>query len=217
MSPLSDGQTAGDRQAVDTHDFVVVAKPRRLSSPSAATKKPFKLPRTAFPLIQVRISSFPAAAAGASSSSAWPWPRSGRMRSAETPNSSAKSCSVAGSSLSQRASTIRRLRSSSPESAVCRPSLCRWSRSRALQHARRFAAAVFQIGNGSEAFFVVASRFQGDIVSGQARFHLDDFFRLDAQLVRHVGYLCRRQRFAARLHAAQVEEQLALRLGPWPA
>lgn len=45
----------------------------------------------------------------------------------------------------------------------------------------------------------------------EARFHLDDFFRFDAQLMCNVRNLRRRQRLAARLHAAQIEEQLALR------
>ena len=56
-----------------------------------------------------------------------------RIRSADTPNSSASSCSVeppepSSSTFSQRASMIRRLRASSASSALAIPSLCSLSR-----------------------------------------------------------------------------------------
>ena len=47
----------------------------------------------------------------------------------------------------------------------------------------------------------------------QTRLHLHDLFRLDAQVPRDRLRFGHRQRRRARLHAAQVEEQLALRLG----
>jgi hypothetical protein len=48
---------------------------------------------------------------------------------------------------------------------------------------------------------------------GQTGFHLDHFFRLHAQRLRYLPHFGRVQRVAAALEAAQVEEELALRLG----
>ena len=82
-----------------------------------------------------------------------------------------------------------------------------------FEHPRRLAAIVLKVGNRRKRVLVVVARFERQIVPRESRFHLDHFFRLDAQLMRNIGNLQRRQRLAARLHAAQIEEQLALRLG----
>ena len=50
-------------------------------------------------------------------------------------------------------------------------------------------------------------------MAGQARFHFKHFFRLNAQLMRDIRHLILRQGLHSRLHATQIEEQLALRLG----
>ena len=139
-----------------------------------------------------------------------------RIRSAETPYSSARSCSVAdeSSSRNQRASMIRRLRSSSLASAVCRPfvrfcavcwrsRICAGSSSLSVRYAIGDTKCSSSPGVGSSA----------TIVAAETRFHLDHFLGLDAQVAGDRLRFGHRKGGRARLHAAQVEEQLALRLG----
>ena len=138
-----------------------------------------------------------------------------RMRSADTPYSSARSCSVAGSSSrSQRASMMRRLRSSSFASARLRPVGAVRRGLGALEDLHRLVLGVGEVGDRRHGVAVVVRlRVERDVAAGEARLHLDDFLGLDAEVLRDRPRLLVDERGRARLHPAQVEEELALRLG----
>ena len=137
-----------------------------------------------------------------------------RMRSADTPYSSARSCSVAASSSrSHRASMIRRLRSSRRARRLAEPGGSVPAGLGAFEDPRRVVLGVGQVGNGRDGVAVIPRlRVHRDVLAGKTRLHFDHFFRLDAELFGDRLHLGRRQRVGAGLHAAQVEEQLALRL-----
>src|SRR5690606_15475579 len=85
--------------------------------------------------------------------------------------------------------------------------------STALEHTRRFLLLVVgQIGDGRITVFVIVA-FQGKLATGHAYFHLGYIFRTHIQFACNVVDLFGRQRLAVGTHAAQIEEQLALRLG----
>ncbi|MCY1353997.1 hypothetical protein D9M69_403530 [compost metagenome] len=85
-----------------------------------------------------------------------------------------------------------------------------------LQLAGRVVAVVFQVVRRRlEGAFVVGvgGRVEGHVLAGQAAFHLAHFMGLDAQALGHRMHFVVVQPGQALLLAAQVEEQLALRLG----
>ena len=139
-----------------------------------------------------------------------------RIRSADTPYSSARSCSVAveSSSRSQRASMMRRLRASSFASAVCRPVA---AVARASRASRGSARARPRCPSGRRS---ARRSFPRPPAPDRARRRGPD--RRVSISTTSSGLTPRslampwprdRQRGRARLHAAQVEEELALRLG----
>ena len=153
-----------------------------------------------------------------------------RMRSALTPYSPARSCSVmppelSSLTLSQRSSTIRRLRASSESSARAMPSPA--SQSRFFASITRVGSlrVVGQVGDRRVAFLaVVGLRLERDVAAREAGFHLEDFLALDVQALGQRVDLALGQGRAVRvlvlgvvlqrlLHRAQVEEELPLRLG----
>ena len=118
---------------------------------------------------------------------------------------------AASSSASQRASMIRRLRASRLSSAARRPSLCRWSYREppARASARCCCRPARRSGRTSRhRRHAIPAPCHG----AEAGLHLGHFFRLDAKPLCDVERLAGGQCFAARFHAAQVEEQLALGL-----
>ena len=82
-----------------------------------------------------------------------------------------------------------------------------------LKDMHRFARMVGEIGDRGKHFVIIAIALQRQVVPRQARLHFAHFFRLDAQAVSNVSDLPRAECLAVRLHATQVEKQLALRLG----
>ena len=138
------------------------------------------------------------------------------MRSAETLNSAARSCSVAPSfSCSQRASTMRRLRGIERGERVVQPRRLGLPVLFRLQHARRLG---FRVGGEVVhrrvgRLFVALVGFEGDVAAGQAHLHLGDFLRLHVQLGGEAADLLAGERGRALLHRAQIEEQFSLRLG----
>ncbi|CFP68372.1 Uncharacterised protein [Bordetella pertussis] len=84
----------------------------------------------------------------------------------------------------------------------------------AVQHAARLLPALIgQIGDRRETVVIVVLAFQRQVAPGQAHFHLADVLAAHIELARDVVDLLGIQRLAVGAHAAQVEEQLALRLG----
>ena len=138
-----------------------------------------------------------------------------RMRSAETLNSAARSCSVRASfSRSQRASMMRRLRGSRLVSADSRPAVFRLLGLLRLEHLQRLGVAVGgEVVDRRVGLLVLLVALERDILAGEPRFHLGDFLGLDLQLGGDAPDVALRERREAALHRAQVEEQLALRLG----
>ena len=97
-----------------------------------------------------------------------------------------------------------------------------------LQHGDGLVLGVSEIGNRAEGVFSVlgGAGVQQHVATRESRFHLRHLFGLDFELARHsvdllgaqcfaVGIQIRGRVFALEplLHGAQVEEQLALRLG----
>ncbi len=82
-----------------------------------------------------------------------------------------------------------------------------------FEHLRGFARIVGQVGDRCIHIIIVGVAIQRQIMTRQAGFHFDNLVRLDAQAVSNIGHLSRSERLVGRLHAAQVEEELALRLG----
>jgi hypothetical protein len=94
-----------------------------------------------------------------------------------------------------------------------------------FDHAGRLRGVVRQVGDRRVAFLaVVGLRLEGDVAAREARFHLEDFLALDVQALGErvdlalgergaVGVLVGRVVLHRLLHRAQVEEELALRLG----
>src|SRR5674476_576836 len=71
-----------------------------------------------------------------------------------------------------------------------------------------------QVLNGCIAFILIASAwFQCDLMSGKARFHIHHIAFADVELLRDLADLLWLERFQPFFHAAQIKEQLALRLG----
>lgn len=139
-----------------------------------------------------------------------------RIRSAETLYFSARSCSVAFSSDSQRCWRMSRLRSSRPSSASCRLALEAVAPVGVFQLARRVVAVVFEVMRRRlvGALVVrVSGRVERHVLAGQAAFHLAHFAGLDPQALGDAMDFLVVQPGQALLLAAQVEEQLALRLG----
>jgi hypothetical protein len=83
-----------------------------------------------------------------------------------------------------------------------------------FEHPARFVLGIGQVRNRRERLILaLRQRFERDILAPHAGFHLDHFLALHVQLPRNRIRLVRRERGEAGFHAAQVEEQLALRLG----
>ena len=103
------------------------------------------------------------------------------MRSAETLNSAASSCSVAGSfSRSQRVSMMRRLRASRLASAFSRPRVSKRLFLLRLDQLRGLGRAVGQVRDGRVGLVLVARRLERDLLPGKAHLHLGDVFGLHA-------------------------------------
>jgi hypothetical protein len=82
-----------------------------------------------------------------------------------------------------------------------------------FEHLRRLVLRVGEVGDRRIRLVVVAGRLERDLLSGQAHLHLGHLFGLHPQGAGDVADLIRREGLQAGLHAAQVEEELALRLG----
>ena len=83
-----------------------------------------------------------------------------------------------------------------------------------LEDLRGFGLGVGQVADRGQDFALLAwLRIERNVLPGQPRLHLEHLFGLDAEILRDARSFLARQRARPGLHAAQVEEQLPLRLG----
>src|SRR6187399_16431 len=83
----------------------------------------------------------------------------------------------------------------------------------ALEKLRGLVLVIGEIRDRRDSFLVVAHlRLERDVATGKASLHFEDLFRLDAEILRDLVRFLGRQRGRPNLHAAQIEEKLALGL-----